>query len=184
MAFGTIFDSPLAIMGTTISLILMLSVSVQALTVPVSPGESIQKAVYRASTGDIVEVHSGVYKEDINVTKKIVLKGVDLGKGRPILVSVDHDNIVTLSVDGVVMSGFMIKGANDWSLAGINVASNKNIIKDNIVTDNSVGIRVTTAGNTITGNNVSNNSLGGIVMTGSHSIPSMEIISPGITMRA
>ena len=177
MAFGRVSNSLLTIMGTSITLILLLSMSVQALTISVYSGESIQKAIDRAFAGDVVRVHSGVYKEALNVTKKIVLKGVDLGKGRPILTSGDHASIVTLFADGVVMSGFILKGANDWSLAGINIASNKNVIKDNIVTDNSVGIRVTTDGNTITGNNVSDNYLGGIVLTGSHSNPSREIIS-------
>jgi nitrous oxidase accessory protein len=167
MSSLSINTSPSVCSVVLIAAILVLSMSGQAFTFSVHPGESIQEAIEKASPGDIVKVYSGSYLEIINVTKKITLEGVDSGNGRPILDFGKNANIVTLSADGIVMEGFMIRGASNWSLAGINVISGKNIIKDNVVVNNSVGIHITSDGNLIEGNNVSNNYLGGIELTAS-----------------
>jgi hypothetical protein len=41
----------------------------------VGPGESITDVINNASPGDIVEVESGTYYEDIEVNQPIILKG-------------------------------------------------------------------------------------------------------------
>ena len=55
--------------------------SAYAATVSVYPGSSIQAAIYTAKSGDIIEVHSGVYYEHVNVNRRITLRGI----GMPIL---------------------------------------------------------------------------------------------------
>lgn len=46
---------------------------------------NIQWAVDNASVGDTVVVKSGTYYEKVNVTKQILLRGMDTGGGKPVV---------------------------------------------------------------------------------------------------
>lgn len=46
---------------------------------------SIQTAIDASDPGDIIEVQSGIYHETLNITEQIILRGVDTGKGRPVI---------------------------------------------------------------------------------------------------
>ena len=70
-------------------MILFLAISlthfVGAEEIIVRPGEKIQDAIDGASPGDLIEVQSGRYQENLNVDKMLTLLGVDTGGGRPVV---------------------------------------------------------------------------------------------------
>ena len=45
----------------------------------------IQQALDNSSEGDIIEVHSGTYKENVYIFKKVELLGADTGEGMPLV---------------------------------------------------------------------------------------------------
>jgi tetratricopeptide (TPR) repeat protein len=59
----------------------------QATTLTVCPDgcdyASIQAAIDAANTGDIIEVYSGLYDEQIAIDKNVTLRGIDTGGGMP-----------------------------------------------------------------------------------------------------
>jgi parallel beta-helix repeat protein len=152
----------------------------------VHPGESIQGAIDAASSDDTIKVYSGTYYENVNVTKQLVLLGVDTGNGQPI-VDADRDgSAIILSADGTVLEGFVLTNAGTGSRsstsgsratvtlpdspeAGINVISNGNIIKHNDVSNNNwYGIALCgSCNNSIEDNNVSNNNWYGLDLANS-----------------
>jgi parallel beta-helix repeat protein len=143
--------------------------SANAETVSVYPGSSIQVAIYTAKAGDIIEVHSGVYYEHVNVDKRITLRGI----GMPILDATASGNAITLKTDGIILQGFRTINSGLWpgdgsKEAGIKVLSNNNIIENNNASNNSNGIFIIGGNNnTITGNTAGNNLGYGIMLVDS-----------------
>jgi parallel beta-helix repeat protein len=140
-----------------------------AATVSVYPGSSIQAAIYTAEAGDVIEVHSGVYYEHVNVDKRITLRGI----GMPILDATASGNAITLKADGIILLGFRMINSGQWpgdgsNEAGIKVLSNNNIIENNNASNNSNGIFIIGGNNnTITVNTASNNLGYGIMLSDS-----------------
>ena len=128
------------------------------------PYNNITAAVSAAKSGDVIEVHSGTYNENINVSKPVVLRGIDTGKGKPIVDSGQKGSAITLSADGIEIDGFEVRTAVgnpfiEW--AGIKVASNDNIVSNNLADNNDNGIfLVSSRNNTLLGNNVTRNTNG------------------------
>ena len=151
--------------GAAYVLIVILG-SAYAATVSVYPGSSIQAAIYTAKSGDIIEVHSGVYYEHVNVNKRITLRGIDM----PILDATASGSAITLKTDGIILQGFRAINSGQWpgdgsKEAGIKVLSNNNTIENNNASNNSNGIFVIGGNNnTVTGNNASNNLGYGIML--------------------
>lgn len=135
--------------------IILLSLSSACATIlKVQPGESIQAALDKAKSGDIIEVHAGVYREGLNITKQIVLKGLDM----PLLDSGAIGNAINIKADGTVVSGFEIRSTRR---TGIAVKSNDSVIEKNNISYCTDGIRLDSAKNcTISKNAVSNNTNG------------------------
>lgn len=125
----------------------------QAATVLVSPGESIQAALSAAVPGDVIEVEGGVYRESLNVTERIILKG----KGRPLIDAGSGRNGITLLADGAEVSGFEVRSSRK---TGIEVISNGNLLENCSIHGCADGIRLQGNGNTVIHNNVSNNTNG------------------------
>ena len=131
--------NPLRVAATCV-LITILG-SAFAATVSVYPGSSIQAAIYTAKVGDVIEVHSGVYYEHVNVNKRITLKGI----GMPILDATASGDAITLKTDGIILQGFRTINSGQWpgdgsKEAGIKVLSNNNTIENNNTSNNSNGI--------------------------------------------
>lgn len=124
-----------------------------AATVQVEVGESIQEALEAAGQGDVIEVESGVYRESLNITEQVVLKG----KGQPLIDAGAGRNGMTISADGVVVSGFDVKSTRK---TGIEVLSNGNLLENCSISGCAYGIRVQGSRNTLVFNNVSNNTNG------------------------
>jgi len=152
-------------------LILFLVLSfVQGATVTVCPSgcdySSIKAAVFAASPGDVVEVQSGRYYDHLKIEKQIELRGVDSGKGMPILDATGSGSPITISTDGVVVDGLRLLNGGPDS-AGILVLSNECVIRDNDASNNYIGIHMVGCKNcTVQGNVASSNLEYGLRMDG------------------
>ena len=128
---------------------------------------SIQDAIDNASGGDTINVFNGLYNENIILNKSINLVGED--KDSTIINGSIKDNVITITSDHVIITGFTIQYSGDnFPNAGINVTSDYNNISRNILMSNFYGITLFHASNNIISDNtISNNAQCGIYMNGS-----------------
>lgn len=70
---------------------------------------NITAGIAAAKPGDTLEVHSGIYRENINVTKPIALLGINTEKGRPVVDASYKGSAIILSADGVKVDGFELR---------------------------------------------------------------------------
>ncbi len=129
---------------------------------------SIQAAIDAAAIGQIIEVRSGTYRENVKVNKQVVLRGVDTGGGKPVVDGGGHDSAITLSADQITLEGFKLTGSGmKFGDAGILVTSKNNTIRNNISVKNHTGIMLQQCSkNTITGNEAGENHNDGICLIG------------------
>jgi parallel beta-helix repeat protein len=182
----SIFDIIIALL-----IILQIMGVVNAIIITVGPIDcdytSIQEAIDAANPGDTIEVKNDTYYENVNVTKRIILKGI----GMPLLDAGGIGSGITLLAEGTRLEGFRVENSSfKWPAAGgIKVISDKNVIQgnnldniwdnillyrsnDNIVVDNIIekgqsGIALIGSGNnTIKGNYITN-SEDGIILDNS-----------------
>jgi parallel beta-helix repeat protein len=127
---------------------------------------SIQKAIDAAASGDIIEIYSGTYKEDVYVYKAVALRGIGTDAGIPIINADGKGSTITLLADGIVIEGLMITNSKDGS--GIEVSSNNNTIMGNKLSRNKFGMYIYgSSGNTITGNDLDENFIAGMELESS-----------------
>ena len=143
-----------------VSAVLLVGSS-EAVAIQVTTGQSIQAAIDTANLGDIIEVNSGTYHENVDIVKTLVLRGI----GDPVIDAGDRGSAITLSADGIAIEGLILTGSSA-SHAGINVtnASRDNLINGNTVTGNrGDGIDLwASVNNSISGNKICNNDKNGI----------------------
>lgn len=89
---------------------------------------TIQAAIDAAVDGDLVEVGSGTYSENVVVDKRITLRGVDTGEGLPAVNGRSNGTVLVLKAGGIVLEGLYIVNAGPYPSAGIEVVSSDNII--------------------------------------------------------
>jgi nitrous oxidase accessory protein len=140
---------------------LFLAETTFADVISIVPGQSIQEAVDAANAGDIIEVHSGYYYENVNVTKPLTLRGM----GGPVVDAGGKGSAITLSASGISIDGFTaVNSSRDQ--AGINVDSISccNEIRGNAISENrGNGIDLwASRNNSIEGNTCSRNGGDGI----------------------
>lgn len=127
---------------------------------------SIQDAIDWSPSGDTIKVESGIYLENVRLTKKITLIGVDTGSGSPVISPGNKDPAVVILADGCVVRGFVVENSNEAS--GIRVTSNNNTLEKNIINRNAVGlILVSSSRNTVRNNKIQENEKTGLVLEGS-----------------
>ena len=120
---------------------------------------TIQAAINDASPGDEIQVDSGTYFENVNVTRQLNLRGI----GKPVVDAGGSGSAITLAADGIILEGFTATGAGSNTGAGINVISNNNTVRANNATSNGLGIFLNSSNfNNITNNNISNSTSVGI----------------------
>lgn len=94
----------------------------------ISPGkywQTIHYAINRdeVSGGDVIEVADGLYSENVNVTKPVIIRSQDLinnGENNSAIVSGSpSDHVFEITVSNAVIEGFTIYGATDSDKAGI-----------------------------------------------------------------
>ncbi len=134
----------------------------QAGTVTIIPGKNIQEAIDKAQAGDLIEVQSGTYYGNVNITKPLTLRGVNTGEGQPAVDAQGQGSAITLSANGITLEGFDATNAGGWEEAGILVRSSVNTIRNNTARDNyGLGIYLVKAdGNLLINNTAYNNDFG------------------------
>lgn len=131
-----------------IILILILGFA-NAATITVGPKDAdysvIQQAVDNASAGDIVEVQSGIYRENVYFfNMPVTLLGVDTGKGLPVVDAGGSSSAITILSNDTTVSGFNLTNSGHCGCgnAGVLVESFNNTIKNNVIFKNKYGIYV------------------------------------------
>lgn len=129
---------------------------------------SIQSAVEEANPGDTISVQSGTFRENVVVDKTLILRGTDSGSGKPIVDGKGVGSAIIVSADRITLEGFVVKNSG-FGKAGIEVTSDNNRIRNNLVTENKwYGISLSDSDdNVITGNVISNNKYGIWIPSGS-----------------
>ncbi len=118
---------------------------------------SVKSAVDAANPGDIVEVESGIYQENIRINKSLALIGKDTGAGKPVIDAAKKGSAVSILADGITLVGFNLTnafGSRADFYAGIRVWGNNSVIKDNQAIYNENGILMTNSINGIVENNL------------------------------
>lgn len=130
-----------------IILILMLGAA-SAAKITVGPENAdyakIQQAIDNATDGDVIEVHSGTYHENVYVFKPVTLLGVDTGQGMPLVDASGAGSVITLATNGTTVKGFNVTGSGHCGCgnSGILVDSSDNSIIGNEIYRNKYGIYV------------------------------------------
>ncbi|MCK9580183.1 MAG: protein kinase [Methanoregula sp.] len=124
---------------------------------------SIQDAIDWSISGETIVVQSGIYLENVRLTKKITLIGVDTGAGVPVISPSNKDPAIVVLADGCTVEGFSIQGSALSS--GVRITSGNNTIEKNSIRRNGVGIiLVSSAKNTIRGNEITESDDTGLVL--------------------
>ena len=123
----------------------------------------IQDAIDNSSKGDIIEVQSGVYHENVRILKPITLQGIDSGNGQPVVDAGGSGSVIIIMANNTKVNGFNVTGSGGCGCgnAGIKVDSSNNIIQNNVIYKNKYGIYVesTSVNNTFYSNDLINNSI-------------------------
>jgi hypothetical protein len=88
---------------------------------------SIQDSINASTDGDTILVYSGTYYENVNVSKQLILRGIDNGGGKPVVDAGRKMRGIEIKVSGVTLDGF--NSTN--STRNIFVNSSNNIIINN-----------------------------------------------------
>lgn len=94
---------------------------------------NIQDAIDAAGDGDTIFVYSGIYHENIDIKKSLIIKGE--ARESTIIDGKSNDNLIEIFADGIILSGFTIQNSN-YRSNGINIYSCNNIIENNIIQNN------------------------------------------------
>jgi parallel beta-helix repeat protein len=128
----------------------------------------IQLAVDAASDGDIIEVRSGTYDENVDLNKQLILMGVDTGEGKPVVDAERDGSPIAVMVDGCTVDGFNAIGSDDEDDgAGIRLESSNNMIANNLINSNhgrGIFLLGPSNNNTISTNDINHNDGVGICL--------------------
>lgn len=123
--------------------------------------DTIQTAIDNVNTleGDVINVHSGVYSEDVTVNKKLTLQANTDDNVR--LQPVNTGFSVVSEGGGSTIDGFYIDNSPQGT--GINISANGCTVKNNNINGGSTGIAISGTNTTIVNNVVSGQSNSGIL---------------------
>jgi parallel beta-helix repeat protein len=178
-----------AVLWSSLAVLLLGSIAAGS-TVIISDekGESIKDAISNARDGDRIIIKSGTYRGNFNITKRLIIRGVDTGNGMPVLDAGNKQSIVTLYTDGIRLEGLkIVNSGSSAEDAGVKILSSNNWIRGNLLSNNSFGIYMqdcsgnrieenialrndvgfslsNSSRNRIAGNNASTSSFGGIFL--------------------
>jgi len=137
--------------------------------------KKIQDAINKAEVESTIFVKKGIYKENIVINKKIILKGEE--KTQTIIDGQDND-AVTVDSAQVTIEGFTIQNGNN----GINLRSNGNKITENCLKHNNHGIFLRRVEDNIISNNEIEENIDGVIIihSGYNSLNCNNIATNGI----
>lgn len=142
----------------------------------------IQDAIDNASNGDTVYVYddSSPYFENIIVDKEIGLFGEN--QETTVVNGGRSGDVIYVSADNVIISGFTIQQSGGNNSGGIVVRSSNNIVTDNIITLNFIGIRIDHYGcnNIIANNIITDNHYDGLQISSDSNSITNNVISDNI----
>jgi nitrous oxidase accessory protein len=123
---------------TIILLLAVIAANATTLLVgPSKPYKTIRQAISKATDGDTILIHAGVYKEgQIIIQKKLVLRGI----GYPVLDGERKYEIITIRKNGVVVEGLVLRNSGRSSyndIAALRIAESRNVIVRNNQIENS-----------------------------------------------
>ncbi len=98
---------------------------------------SLHEAVNAALDGDTISMQSGTYQETVNLSKRLILRGMDTGNGKPLLVN--NSSIIAISANRSIIRGFNLSGPKE---ACIKILSWGNTLLENDLRDNAIGISI------------------------------------------
>lgn len=114
---------------------------------------TLEAALAAAETGDVIEVHGGVYPAPLVVNKTVTLIGI----GRPVIDGRGKGSLVLLNAPEGVFKGFVVRGSGQ-SLAhedtGIVIQAPRVTVADNVLEDVMFGIYFANAPDGIAQNNI------------------------------
>lgn len=120
---------------------------------PTGAYPTIEAALAAANTGDVIEVHGGVYPAPLIVDKTVSLIGIN----QPVIDGMGKGSLVLINAPQVVFSGFIVRGSGQ-SLAhedtGIVIQASQVIVRDNRLEDVMFGIYFANAPGGLAQNNV------------------------------
>ena len=77
----------------------------------VDPGESIQAAVDAADPGDTIIVRDGIYTENINVYKRLIIFSENGSASTIVQAAIPDDHVFEITANHVNLSGFAVENA-------------------------------------------------------------------------
>jgi len=128
--------------GMLLTACLAMAEPLCARTIVVSPSgpiTSISAAIQAAGRGDVIEVHSGIYSENVALDRSVVLAGID----RPVIRGRGYASVVTVAADDCTVQGFVIEHSGGMLVdedSGILIKSRNNRIENNQLRDVLFGI--------------------------------------------
>lgn len=135
------------------------NISEDSINIYVHPGDSIQQAIDNSSSGEIIAVYPGLYKENLVVDKSLGIMSKPGKSTETIIEAADPEkDIFHITADNVTIRGFNITGTNR---VGIYYTGSDGIIEGNKLLFNGYGIYLRKAENiTVENNNASKNGRG------------------------
>lgn len=123
---------------------------------------TIQEAVDAAGEGLVIVVHEGTYTENVVVNKKLAIMSKDGSSGTIVRAQNPGSSALSVSADGVLISGFSIQGASGPGAAAVQLTANGCTVSDSYLSNNHYGVLVsaTSRNNVILGNDVASNVYG------------------------
>jgi parallel beta-helix repeat protein len=123
----------------------------------------INDAINKSISGDTIEVNSGVYSENISLNKRLVMRGIDTGDGKPVLDNNGKKISILINANGTTIEGFALR---NYSYAGIEIISSHNVIKDNEISNDTNGIIVIqSTNNSLLNNRIISNKKTGVILS-------------------
>jgi parallel beta-helix repeat protein len=123
---------------------------------------SIQLAINGARPGDVIDVNSGTYRENVVVFKNVTLRGHNTGGGLPEINAGGSGSAITITGNGTTIEGFNLTNSGHCGCgnAGLSIQSSNNTIFNNIICKNKYGVYIRQGkNNSLISNDLINNNI-------------------------